>query len=177
MTGGGVVGPSVMTFHFLGTATGMTADLFTFYDTIKTRLPSIVTVSIPNSGDEIDSATGELTGSWTDGTATAVAGLGTAQCPQGVGCRVVWNTNGFLAGRRVRGSTFLVPLDASMYSTLGLLSASRSQIEGAAAALVTATSGDMVVFSRPKAGTPGGYSSITSSTVPNKISTLRSRRV
>jgi hypothetical protein len=184
LAGAQIVGPAVSTFHFLDSATGMTADLFAFYDAIKDRLPNGVTVTIPNEGDVIDSVTGELVGSWLDGTATAVGGLGANQCPQGVGLRVVWLTGTVLGGRRLKGSTFMVPLDATMYGTNGLLSASRSQFVTAAANLVTATAGEMVVYSRPKPApggvgpdTPGGYGSITASSVPNKISTLRSRRV
>lgn len=178
------MGPSVATFHFLDASTGMSAALFTFYDTMKDRLPATTQYQIPNTGDVIDSDTGELVGSWTDGTATAASGLGANQAPAGVGCRIVWNTSGILSGRRLKGSTFLVPLDATMYSPLGTLSASRSQIQGAADAFVTAMAGEFVVYSRPKPApggigpaTPGGYATVDSATVPNKVSTLRSRRV
>jgi len=174
--GGGVVGPSVNTFFFIDSATGFVADLATFYDAIKTRLPSIVSVTIPDNGDTLDAATGSLVGGWTDGTATTVNGTGTAQNPQGVGARVVWLTSGLSGGRRVRGSTFLVPLDASAYGTLGTLGAGASTISTAAATFVSATSGDFIVWTRPKNGAGGGTSTVTGSDLPLSISTLRSRR-
>lgn len=175
-TGGAVVGPSVSTFYFAQAHTGFVSDLFTFYDSLKDRFPSILTWEIPNTGDVIDSDDGELAGVWSDGSVSIGAGLATNQCPQGVGLRVVWNTLGTTNGRRVRGSTFFVPLDATMYGTNGLLSASRAQWVSAAAALVTASSSQMLIWTRPRPGTAGGVNSVVSSTVPNKVTTLRSRR-
>ena len=174
--GPGVIGPAVTTFYFDPSGTAVPAAVFTFWDAIKTRLPSAVTINIPNTGDQIEATDGELQGVWTQGTASAVSGLGAAQYLQGVGCRVVWNTAGFTNGRRVRGSTFLAPLDASMYSTLGTLSASRAQIETAANALVTALTGDMMIWSKPGPSGVGHVNSVLSAVVPDKISTLRSRR-
>jgi len=175
--GGGVVGPGVSTFYFTAAHTGFNADLVALWTAVQGRLPSIAHVTVPGSGDVIDSATGDLTGGWTDGTDTQVSGTATNQCPQGVGLRIVWLTNGFSGGRRVRGSTFVVPLDATMYSTLGTLSASRAQFVTAAAAFVTASAGAHVIWTRPVNGAGGGFSSVTGSSIPDKISTLRSRRV
>lgn len=175
--GGGVVGPSVSTFFFSDVATGFKADLVTFFTALQPRLPSNVNVTIPGNGDILEATDGTLTGGWSDGADVNVAMTGTAQNPQGVGCRIVWLTNAIAGGRRVRGSTFLVPLDASTYSTDGTLSAGISTIEGAASALVTAQAGDFLVWTRPTAGAGGGTADITGSTVPDKISTLRSRRI
>ena len=174
--GGGVIGPSVSTFFFSSTATGFKADLVTFYTAMITRIPSIVNVTVPGTGDILDSTTGALVGGWSDGSDVGVAGTGTAQCPQGVGCRIVWITSGFSAGRRVRGSTFIVPADASLYSTDGTLGAGVSTIAGAASALVAAQSPNFIVWTRPTGGSGGGVTPIDSAIVPDKIATLRSRR-
>lgn len=175
--GGVVVGPAVSTYYFAQAHTGFVADLFTFYDAVKDRFPNALTWTIPNTGDVIDADTGELAGVWTDGSATGGSGLATNQCPAGVGLRVVWNTLGTTNGRRVRGSTFYVPLDATMYGTDGTLSASISQWQTAAAALVTNSSNGMLIWTRPRANAAGGVNSVISATVPDKVTTLRSRRV
>jgi hypothetical protein len=175
--GGGVIGPSVSTFYFDDAHTGFQADLITFWDSVKTRLPSIVSVTVQGSGDVIESSTGALTGIWSEGSDTNVPGTGTAQCPQGVGGRIVWSTLGTTNGRRVRGTTFMIPLDASMYDTLGTLSASRSDFVSAGNALLAASTNQLLIWTRPRPGTAGGINSVVSCDMPDKISTLRSRRV
>lgn len=171
------MGPSVSTFFFSSSATGFVADLATFYDTLKARLPSTLSVDIPASGDTIDEVTGSLTGTWTDGTDTVVGGTGSAVFALGVGVRVVWLTNGINNGRRIRGTTFMVPVDATVFSTDGTMGTPRSEFISAAAALVTATSGDMRIWTRPVNGAGGGSVSVIGSTVPDTPTTLRSRRV
>lgn len=175
-TGGVVVGPAVSTYYFSQAHTGFVADLFAFYDAVKDRFPSSLSWQIPNVGDVIDADDGSLAGAWTDGSSTGGVGLATNQCPAGVGLRIVWNTLGTTNGRRVRGSTFYVPLDATMYGTDGSLSSSITQWQSAASTLVTASTNQMLIWTRPRENAAGGVNSVISATVPDKVTTLRSRR-
>ena len=98
-------------------------------------------------------------------------------------------TAGFVAGRRVRGRWFIVPLIATGYDTAGSLStAAQTTLDTAATALVTAFAGDMVVWARPfpgrdaSPGVPavparsGSVHPIIDVTVPDLAVSLRSRR-
>jgi len=175
--GTGQVGPGVSTFYFADAHTGFVADLTAFYEDLKDRFPQGMTVSVPNSGDLIDEATGTLTGTWTDGTAGAVTGTAVDVFAQGVGARIVWNTSGVTNGRRVKGSTYLVPLVAGCYDTGGtLLTTPLGDFTTAAFNLWTAGGGNMVILTRPVEGAGGKSSVVTSSSVPDKVSWLRSRR-
>jgi hypothetical protein len=94
----------------------------------------------------------------------------------GVGARVRWATNGIRNGRHVVGTTFLVPLASSAYTTTGFLAtANSSALDAAAEALIVAA--PLYIVSRPSAAVPAGASNIViGSTVPLEVSWLRSRR-
>jgi len=177
-SGAAVIGPSVSTFYFDQSGAGWTASLSNFFDSIKNRLPAGTVVSVPNTGDLIDDATGDLVGTWTDGTAGGATGTGGALYSQGVGFRVKWFTGGFHGGRRVVGSTFIVPMDDSMRDAAGTLGGAQiASVVTAADGLIGASSHVMKVWSKPKPGASDGASHvITSSSVPDAISWLRTRR-
>lgn len=179
--GPALVGPGVSTFYATaGNGAALSSALKTFFDAIKGYFPSSkVTWSFPNTGEVIDSATGQATGAWSGGTFQTVAasGAGTSWA-NGVGARVRWNTGVYHNGRRVRGSTFLVPLQSGVYDTDGTLVGSAvTAMQTAAAALVTAVP-TMGIHTRPHPGAAdGGFATVASAEVPDKVSWLRSRRV
>ena len=79
--------------------------------------------------------------------------------------------------RRVRGSTFVVPLHGSSYDVDGTLTSSvASGLASNASTFVAATQSDFVIWTRPRPGVVGKSSGVTGSSAPDKISTLRSRR-
>jgi len=186
-SGSGVVGPGLSTFYALDTSPGFPAAVRAFYEAVKSGFPTSVTITVPNGGDVIDASTGVLTGTWTDGTAPApVVGTGVGTYAAGVGAQVRWRTLGVVAGRRVVGSTFLVPQVGPIFDSDGTITpATRTVIQNAANAYVTAAPWG-VIWSRPYAGdtTPGhvrparaGSSHILSgATVPDRPSWLVSRR-
>jgi hypothetical protein len=173
-----VVGPGVSTFYFAESGSGWTSSLVSFFDGIKARHPNTIAWSIPNHGDLIDVASGEITGTWTDGTANAVPGTGTIPYMQGVGYRFVWSTGGIRSGRRVKGSTFMCPMDGGMLDAAGTLGTVQiTALNTLAASLITASTHDMRIYSKPHKGAADGISSsVESVTVPDAISWLRSRR-
>lgn len=168
--------PGLSTFYLRDEETDVSA-VKTFFTSIKDNFPSALSWDIPNGGDVIDTATGALTGGWTGtngGTVAATGGSGTFA--SGVGARVQWTTSTVINGRRVRGSTFLVPLLGACYSSSGDLAATqRGVMQSAATAL--AASDLTVVWHRPDAGASNGsLVDITGAVVPTRVTTLRSRR-
>jgi len=89
---------------------------------------------------------------------------------------VRWNTPGTRNGRHVIGTTFLVPLASSAYTTDGfLLGAVSSALQSAANALLAAET--FYILSRPSGPLPDGTSWVAvAGTVPLNVSWLRSRR-
>lgn len=177
-SGGALVGPGVSTFYFADAHTGFVADVAAFFASLAGRFPSSTSWNIPDTGDLINDATGDLVGVWNDGTGSTLAGTATNVFARGVGARIVWNTAGSTNNRRVRGATFMAPLDSTALQNDGTLNDTvRTEINTAATALVSASSGQMVVLTRVRPGVAGKSSPVTSATVPDKISWLRSRRV
>lgn len=180
-TGPAVIGPSVSTFYTTGSPAALATALRTFFSSIQTLFPNgKLTWEFDTGGAVIDAATGELSGSWAGGTATPLpVASSNAFWSQGVGGRITWETGSFLRGRRTRGATYLVPLNISMLTDSDgtLVGSAITSVNSACAALVTAHSG-LVVWSRPTAaGGDGGTASITSGSMPDRVSWLRSRRV
>lgn len=176
--GTAVVGPAISTFYSTETTPNVGA-LYGFFDAIKARLPSSVECTIPNEGDLIESTTGRLSGAWVTSGGGQVNGTGVGSFARGTGARVVWNTGSVFGGRRVRGSTFLVPLVGSAFDSRGLLTPTvRTSFAQAADALLASTWGpNMVVFHRPRNFAGGNVALVTSATVPEAATQLRSRRV
>ena len=177
-TGGPVIGGGVSTFYLNAPHIGGTSALSTWFGSIANFVPLGVTFAIPNSGDIIDSASGALTGTWTDGTATFVTGLGNAKWVSGTGMRVTWRTAGIRNRRRVTGSTFIVPITAASFDTDGSIDpAVMTLVNSASSALLGSLSPDFVVWSRPHEGTSDGIASqVQTFFAPDKVSWLRSRR-
>lgn len=148
-----------------------------FFTSLSTGCPTGLTWNFPTAGDEFDDATGTLTGGWTGGAGGSVAASGGAGTyAQGVGFRVRWGTGGIVGGRRVKGSTFLIPVLGSVYESNGTISnAIVTTLQTAANLLVT--NGTTIIWHRPDPGGSNGSSHIVlDAQVPDKVSTLRSRR-
>lgn len=176
--GPGIVGPGVTTLHFLDSVTNPGAVMSTFFGNQLALFPVGTTITVPQSGDIIDSANGEIKAAWSAGTNFNLVGTGTGVFQSGVGARVVWNTGSRAHGRLVRGTTFLVPLVSSKFNATGVLDPTvASSIKTAATAVLTASSNGLVVWSRPRGGSGGGYATATSADVPVGVTWLRSRRV
>lgn len=174
---GGAGLPGYSIFHGVGTSVDVVTDLVTFFTAIADRIPFGVSVKVPSSGDSIEAATGVLAGSWSGASGATVAGAGGATWAAGVGALVIWNTPNIRNGRRVRGRTFLAPLDDGGFDGSGTLTTAYiSDIEAAATAL--AGGGNLVVWSRPTApgASDGDSSEVTSARVPDRITSLRTRR-
>jgi hypothetical protein len=178
-------GPGVST-HYLGVGypAGSIAAIRTFYNALAGLLPNTLNIQVPGSGDLIDDASGSIVGTWSDTTPAVVAGSSASGYAAPVGALVRWNTGGIVAGRRVRGKTFIVP-GVNMFEPGGTPIASAiTTMTTAATALVTATTPALLVWARPFDPVPpdtrphrdGTSHAVTSAFVPDKSMVLLSRR-
>jgi len=176
-TGTPVTGGGISTFFFDEAHSGFQADVADFLTAVTGLCPAGITITVPPSGDLLDVATGELSGTWAEGTVEIITTSSGVSYAAGVGMRTVWRTAGVRNGRRVRGSTFLVPLVTSAYQSNGtIVDATAAAVQTAAAALVTASGSSMKIYSRPAPGLAGAAHTVISAEAPDSVSWLRSRR-
>lgn len=165
------------TFYTEGDGAGLAAAVRTFFSTCKDAIKSGVTWSFPSGDVILDSSTGAVTGVWTGGALANVTSNGNAAFASGVGMRVVWETAGHTNNRRVRGSTYLVPLDINGYQTDGSITdATVTTVTTAANGLRTVVGSTPCIWHRPVDGANGVSHPVTAVTVPDKVTWLRSRR-
>lgn len=186
-SGSGVVGPGLSTWYALDTSPGFPAAVRAFYAALASNLPTSVSVSVPNNGDVLDPATGALTGTWTDGSVPAVVnGSGAGTFALGVGVQVRWSTGSIVSGRRVVGSTFIVPVVSPVFDSDGTITtATMTGLRTASANLITAAP-YLVVWSRPQPARTGAHGPLPAragstaliggSSWPDRPSWLTSRR-
>jgi hypothetical protein len=171
--------PGVSVFYSAGTdSSAAVAALTTFFNAIKGSVPASLSWQIPSGGDTLDETDGTLFGSWTGASGTVISSTGGAGTyAAGVGFRVKWLTNGIAAHKRVTGSTFIVPLLGSLYDSNGTIAAAQVTAgQTAANALVAA--GVMKIWHRGSVANPTGVAHLMQGAVlPDKVATLRSRRV
>jgi len=180
ITGTGVVGPSVATFYFTSAATGFPADLQTFFQAIKGNFPTGLIVTVPNNGDLIRETDGVLQGAWADSGGSTTTGTGSTNFAEGSGLRIRWVTGSLRNGRKITGTTFIVPAVSAAFTTGGLVAgATVTAVTAAGSALISAQATKIVVWSKPhsKAAADGASSAIASVSVPVQATQLRSRRV
>lgn len=179
-SGVSIVGGGVSTFYTTGDGASLNDDLRAFFGVLAQDMPNLKGAwSFEGAGAIIDSATGDLKGSWSGGSTVSVNFVSSsAVWAAGVGCRMVWDTAGFLRGRRVRGSTFIVPLHLAVYDTDGTINPSElTSMQNAANNLITSHP-ELTIWSRPTepGGTDGGATTVTGARLPDRVSWLRSRR-
>lgn len=176
-SGSALVGPGVSTFFFDPADTGASTAVRTFLNTAPLLFPTGVTITVPSGGEIIEDTTGALIGTWNDpGSGGTVNGANTGEYARGVGMQVRWQTGGIAGGRRVVGSTFLVPIAVGIFDTDGTLDAATVTAEQNAANTMIGGTVTFKVWSRPNATRSGTSHPITSAVVPDRVSWLRSRR-
>lgn len=168
--------PGLSTFYY-GVASPNVSDCVTFFTAIKALFPPGITWTIPSSGDELDDATGTLTGAWAGSGGGQVVSSGSLGAyAAGVGALARWDTLVIHNGRRVQGRTFLAPLLASQYENNGTMASTALATLNAAVAAYAASGVAKGIWS--KGNTPGGglYAAINTGLVVDRVTSLRSRR-
>lgn len=175
----GLTGLPGVSVFYAGVSTNLdVSSLVTFFNAIRGLFPPGLSWTVPAAGDTLDSVTGGILGSWTATGAASVNANGTAgPYAAGVGCRIFWNTTTVVGRRRLRGSTFMVPLLGSTYDSNGTINAGPlSTIQTAANALV-ASGVPWQVWHRPRNQAGGVVDAFNGAIVPDRVATLRSRRI
>jgi hypothetical protein len=184
--------PGYSNFYFDATVTDMTA-LKQFLTSCNSYWNNNVSLSVPTSGDQIDSTTGQITGVWTGTGGGTVNGFGgTAAYSGSSGFLVDWKTSTIIAGRRVQGRTYFVPASANTYQTDGtIIESARTTIINAANVMLVAYGTNFKIFARPFAGSAarefptakaarparaGAAATVVAAFVPDIAAVMRSRR-
>ena len=186
-------GPGISTFYF-GDAALSQSSLRNFFANLAPFIPIDVSMTVEAGGDTIEAETGALVGVWAGAAAVGVSGSGTGSYAAPAGASITWTTGGILDGRRLRGRTFLVPMVSSSFEGDGsLVAATILEINDRAAALLATHPLNQKVWHRPRVGTgpwtdvhgtvhpakvghAGGFDSVVSAFVADKVAVLRSRR-
>lgn len=168
--------PGLSTFYF-GVASPNVSVLTTFFTTLRPLFPSGLTWNIPQSGDELDDATGALTGGWLgSGGGSVTANGGNTPYAAGVGAAVQWNTGVINNRRRIRGRTFLAPLLASKFDASGTIDSAALTTLQVACSTLAAGGVAFGIWHRPVNGAGGLYAAVNDALVPDRVTSLRSRR-
>jgi hypothetical protein len=171
--------PGYSRFHFNGDLNS--GDAFSATNTLKSAfafitayLPTDVTIQVQPTVEHFNTL-GELIGVVTTTTPDPVTGGSSAVYAAASGACLTWRTSSFLAGRSVRGRTFLVPLSSEAFQTDGTIASSAlATMRGGFLPLLSLDFAMMVV-----SGSPGGVhvlSEVTDVTITDKAAVLRSRR-
>lgn len=176
--------PGYSNFFFDGAFTdedGAAAAAFAvsaFFRGVADALPTGLTIQVQGTADVIDEASGQITSVMDFASPTQVVGTGGATYSAATGAVVNWNSQDYVNGRRVRGRTFLVPLDSAAFDDNGDISSTvLGDLRAEADELVTATlEHPMCVWHRPVNGSGGSSHVVSTATVPDLGAVLRSRR-
>lgn len=149
----------------------------TFYDALEASIPSDVTISYPSSNLTYDSATGNVLSSWSATGQLDTIGTSGTDWARGVGAVLNWETTAFLNNRRVRGRSFLVPMEAASFDADGNVDPGfRSSVEGFAQTFIDDLDGALAVWHRPINSAGGQNYIVESCSVSGTPAILRSRR-
>jgi hypothetical protein len=156
----------------------------TFWDSQKGILPDELKLTVSPIIDVYDRVTGDLTASYVAGTAPlVVAGTSATGYAGGAGVKVTWNTGQIRNGRRVRGSTFIVPTSSSIFGPTGtVVAGNMTSINASATALIStlnAAATPLAVWSRPFNGDNarvGFATEVIQGLCSSKSAILRGRR-
>lgn len=171
-------GPGINTF-FLQEGATANAAFHAFYLALQSYLINTCTISFDTAGDEVDEATGALTGTWTDSSAAAITGTAAGNYAGGSGAVVEWLTADVAVHRRIVGKTFIVPLANAAFQSDGTLAAAfvTAALNAANTMVATlVTPNQLKVWHRPVHSAGGRAVDVTGARVPDLAAVLRSRR-
>lgn len=176
--------PGYTNFYFQGSGDGDSAQAVldkvgTFWTAVDVWIPSPINIRTRPEVEVIDETTG-LMERFDAGVEPTPAVGSAAKAHSGTsGACIGWLTGGVRNGRRVRGRTFIVPLNGDAYELDGTLaSGALNNFRSAATALAANDGTNLVVWSRPSArGASDGVAHfVTGVRVQDKAAVLRSRR-
>jgi len=182
---GGKIGTGFTNMFFTGgiatvqqAADAARAFLQTAYSSGAGFLPLGINIAFAAGVDEIDEQTGELVTTLPVTAPLPVTGVDTGVYAAVAGACVTWLTQGVLAGKRVRGRTFLVPMGAGGLQNDGTLSTAEVSAINTAASNLIAAAPEFTIWRRPtsKAAANGSSHPVLAFRVQDKTAFLTSRR-
>jgi hypothetical protein len=158
-----------------------------FWNSCAAQLPDEIRIQVDPVVDTYVQEDAELFSSNTAAsTPGVVAGTSAAGYGGGMGVKITWNTNQVRFGRRVKGSTFIVPCAGGVWTAAGTIGTVAAQTFNTAAADLitdlTAGGTSLAVWSRPREATEtlearaGFATQVASGNVGMKSAILRGRR-
>ena len=184
-TWSGVAGlPGYTKIKFLGNLTTSECQtacqkLRDFFAANSVYIPALVRVDVSALCEHFDddgTKTDVITAS---GTTSQVAGTAAGAFNEAAGAWINWVCNQFVAGRRVVGRTFMVPLGSAAFQSDGtLLTAYQTALQAAGNTLITGFPNVVIRYDRTdKTGNRfQGISTVAGVLVKDKGGVLRSRR-
>jgi len=186
--------PGVTTLYFSNAAESQAA-VHDFCVGLANYLPPVVHLSVEPGGDVIEDTNGALTQVWAGTQQADVVGVGASPNYSSVsGALIRWETLAIRSGSRLRGRSYIVPLTDSAYATDGTLTAQAKLDFGDLASIfIGAVTPNMLVWQRPRTATAaytdgrgiphkalsgrlGSSAVVVTSSVPDRVVVLRSRR-
>lgn len=146
-----------------------------FFVTVQANLPNELVISFPAEVLEFDTSTGTLINAYPVTPPGNVPGTNASGYAMPAGARIDWFTPAIVAGRRLRGRTYLVPINGTAFDTNGTLVAGTiTNLGNAADGLIDDMNGigALAVWSR----THGILADVETASVIDKVAILRSRR-
>lgn len=179
-------GPSISVFHFghVGQQSPKVAvdALREAIFAVRSYIPDEVTATFPPGYSELNNQTGQIVDFGSITPPATVTGGYTGTWAGGSGIRLVWDTNVVARGRRVRGTTFLVPMGQNAFTNSGVVAPAAITAFNTAFGTYLTTAGASVtrpmIYSRPLPGEPGSgnASHIVAVNTSVRAATLRKRK-
>ena len=176
---GGRIGLGASVFHFGGTSSPTSAQnaadaIQAFFGSIRPILPIGVTC-LADPEVKVYSAAGVLVDVIPISGRTGQAGSQSGVWANGVGGMIRWNTSAVVAGRRLQGRTFIVPMGSAQFDSSGnITTGARATANTAALTLISALGSNgtpLQIWSRKNAV----VTDVLTGAMPTRPSTLRSR--
>lgn len=174
VNGGG--GLTIMYFDDTVDIASVRSRLATFWGVVDGALATGTSWFIETSGKEIAATSGQLTGFWDEPTVyTGTGAVSGGVVPNASQVLIQWLTSSIVAGRRVRGRTFVPGLATTNVSNGELGGGATATILGAATAFANGDAG-LVVWHRPSNTSVGSEHPVNSAGVWDELAVQRARR-
>lgn len=168
---------TVMNFADAPNVADQRAALDAFWSNISGVCASPVTWTIDQSGQEYDTATGELVGAWVDPEPYTGNGLsgGGIVAANATSVLLQWQTGTITKRKRVRGRNFVPGVGTSVITGGELDPQNKEDCEAFQVILIGASVG-LGIWSRPSGSTPGSLAPVQAGTTWKELAVQRRRR-
>lgn len=172
--------PWLSTMYFQGNtqadADNAVVDVTAFWNAVDAGITSSASWSTEPDVADLDIATGDLVQSFSTTPGVGSGASAGDMLPTASQALVRWVTPGVVAGRRVRGRTFVPGVTEAFAAAGRPIAAYLTTLNTAAAALIASGTSNFSIWSRPVPGRVGTAHSATSGSGWSDFAVMRSRR-